>query len=47
MLDEAAKRTVELAAPYSPLPPAIRKDADILGITRTWTFTRADRLTSE
>lgn len=47
MLDEAAKRTVELAAPYSPLPPAIRKDTDILGITRIWIFTRADRLTSE
>lgn len=47
VLDEAARRIVELAAPYSPLPPDIRKDTDILGITRTWTFTRADRLTSE
>ncbi|MDD5329406.1 MAG: TonB family protein [Sulfuricella sp.] len=43
-LDEAAKRIVNLAAPYAPLPEDIRKDTDILGIVRTWTFTRADQL---
>lgn len=47
VLDEAAKRIVELAAPYAPLPPDIRKDTDILNITRTWIFTRADQLASE
>jgi protein TonB len=47
ILDAAAMRIVKLAAPYSPLPPSITKDTDILTITRTWTFTSADRLESE
>ena len=47
VLDEAAKRIVELAAPYAALPDDIRKDTDILSITRTWIFTRADQLASE
>ena len=38
ILDAAAMRIVKLAAPYSPLPPSITKDVDILTITRTWTF---------
>ncbi len=47
ILDAAAMRIVKLAAPYAPLPPDIRKDTDILEITRTWTFTSSDRLESE
>ncbi|MDP2694602.1 MAG: energy transducer TonB [Gallionella sp.] len=47
VLDAAAMRIVKLAAPYSPLPPDIRKDTDILVITRTWTFTSSERLESE
>jgi len=47
VLDTAAMRIVKLAAPYSPLPPDIRKDTDILVITRTWTFTSSERLESE
>jgi protein TonB len=47
ILDAAAMRIVKLAAPYSPLPPSITKDVDILTITRTWSFTPADRLESE
>jgi len=47
ILDAAAMRIVRLAAPYAPLPPDIRKDTDILTITRTWTFTSTDRLESE
>jgi protein TonB len=47
ILDAAAMRIVKLAAPYSPLPPNITKDTDILTITRTWTFTSSDRLESE
>src|SRR6185369_6670153 len=39
VLDDAARRIVQLAAPFSPLPPDITKDVDILHITRTWTFT--------
>ena len=47
ILDAAAIRIVKLAAPYSPLPPDITKDTDILTITRTWTFTPSDTLESE
>ncbi len=47
VLDAAARRIVELAGPYSPLPENIRKDTDILSITRTWIFTSADQLASE
>jgi periplasmic protein TonB len=47
ILDAAAMRIVKLAAPYSPLPPSITKDTDILTITRTWTFTSSDKLESE
>jgi protein TonB len=38
VLDDAAVRIVELAAPYAPLPPDMRADIDILHITRTWKF---------
>jgi len=44
VLDAAAARIVELAAPYAPFPEDMRKKADILSITRTWTFTRSDQL---
>lgn len=38
VLDDAAMRIVELASPYSPFPPHIREETDILHITRTWQF---------
>lgn len=47
VLDAAALRIVRLAAPFSPLPPDITKDTDILVITRTWSFTSSDKLESE
>ena len=47
VLDEAAKRIVELAAPYAVFPEDIKKDTDILSITRTWTFTQEDALSTE
>jgi protein TonB len=47
LLDDAARRIVQLAAPYSKFPESIRKDTDELEITRTWTFTNADRLRSD
>jgi protein TonB len=43
ILDTAAIRIVELAAPYPPFPDDMRKKADVLSITRTWTFTRSDQ----
>jgi protein TonB len=47
ILDAAAMRIVELAAPYAPFPDDMRKKADILSITRTWTFTRSDQLVAD
>ncbi|MGH8763434.1 MAG: energy transducer TonB [Nitrosospira sp.] len=49
ILDEAAIRIVKLAGQngFSPFPPDISRDTDILHITRTWAFTRADELTSQ
>ncbi len=47
ILDEAAQRIVQLASPFAPFPEDIRRDTDILAITRTWTFTRQDQLTSQ
>jgi protein TonB len=47
VLDDAARRIVEMAAPYAPFPDAIRRDTDILEITRTWSFTTSDHLQSE
>ena len=44
ILDAAAVKIVEMAAPYPPFPDDMRKKADILSITRTWTFTRSDQL---
>jgi len=44
VLDEAALRIVRLAAPYASFPEAIRRDTDVLEITRTWTFTSANQL---
>jgi len=38
LLDDAASRIVELAAPFQPFPPEIRKETDLLHITRTWQF---------
>lgn len=47
VLDEAAKRIVQMASPFSPFPPEIRRDTDILEITRTWYFTQGDQVTAK
>ena len=47
ILDEAAKKIVELGAPYAAFPEDIRKEVDILSITRTWTFTKDETLSSQ
>ncbi|MCB5188810.1 TonB family protein [Methylobacillus caricis] len=47
VLDDAARRIVEMAAPYAAFPEDIRKDFDIIGITRTWTFTKEDSLATQ
>ncbi len=38
ILDDAAKRIVKLAAPYSAFPQKLRAEADVIHITRSWEF---------
>lgn len=47
VLDAAAKRIVELGAPYARFPDDVKKEIDVLSITRTWTFTKEDNLATE
>ena len=47
VLDEAARRIVNQAAPFAPFPPEILKEADILHITRTWVFSTTHHLQSQ
>jgi protein TonB len=44
ILDDAARRIVQMASPYAAFPQDIRRDTDIIEITRTWAFTRHDAL---
>jgi protein TonB len=44
ILDAAAIKIVEMAAPYAPFPADIKRDTDVLHITRTWSFTKGDAL---
>ncbi len=44
LLDDAAFRIVRMAAPYGVFPPDIRKDTDLLVITRTWFFGKGDEI---
>lgn len=46
-LDEAAIRSVQLAAPFSPFTAEMRKNIDILEIIRTWKFDPKQQLTSQ
>ena len=46
-LDQAAIRIVRLAAPFERFPDNVRTDTDILHITRTWSFTKADQVVAE
>ncbi len=43
VLDDAAVRIVELSSPYAPFPDQIKKETDILHITRTWQFLNNNR----
>lgn len=46
-LDRAAMRIVRMSAPFDPFPPNLKKDTDVLHITRTWMFTKEDVLQTE
>lgn len=45
VLNSAARRVVQLAAPFAPLPPEVLAETDILAITRTWHFTNNELTT--
>ncbi|MCC9164393.1 energy transducer TonB [Alcaligenes aquatilis] len=45
-LNLAARRIVELAAPFAPLPEHVAPGADVLVITRSWSFTH-DKLSMQ
>jgi protein TonB len=47
VLDQAAIRIVRLAAPFERFPDNVRRDTDIIHITRTWTFARGDQVIAE
>ncbi len=47
ILDDAAKSIVKLGEKYAPFGEDIKKDTDILSITRTWTFTQEDILATQ
>jgi protein TonB len=47
LLDAAAERIVRMAAPYARFPDNIRRDVDVLVITRTWHFEQGDRIMTE
>ncbi len=47
VLDQAAFRIVKMAAPFAVFPDAIRKDTDLLVITRTWFFAQGDKIWTE
>jgi protein TonB len=46
ILDAAAQHIVEMSAPFAPFPADIRKDTDIIYVTRTWTFAPGDQMSS-
>jgi protein TonB len=47
VLDDAARRIVQMSAPFAVFPEDLKRDYDILEITRTWSFTNADRLSAD
>jgi len=47
ILDAAAYRIVQIAAPFAAFPAEIRKDTDLLVITRTWFFAQGDKVWTE
>ena len=44
VLDQAAEKIVKMGAPYARFPDSIKRDTDILVITRTWNFAQGDRV---
>jgi periplasmic protein TonB len=47
ILDAAAFKIVKMASPFAAFPPSIRRDTDLLVITRTWFFSQGDKIWTE
>jgi protein TonB len=47
ILDDAARLIVKMASPFGIFPPDMKRDTDIIVITRTWFFEPGDTLRSE
>ena len=47
VLDDAAFKIVRMGARYAPFPANIRRDTDLLVITRTWFFGQGDKIWTE
>ena len=47
VLDAAAFRIVRMATPFAAFPADIRRDTDLLVITRTWFFGQGDKIWTE
>src|SRR5258706_3429897 len=47
VLDAAAFKIVRMATPFAAVPPNIRRDTDLLVITRTWFFGQGDKIWTE
>jgi protein TonB len=47
VLDAAAYKIVKMATPFAQFPPDIRRDTDLLVITRTWFFGQGDKIWTE
>ena len=47
VLDDAAFRIVRMSEPFPAFPADIRRDTDLLVITRTWFFAQGDKLGTE
>ena len=47
VLDAAAFKIVRMASPFAAFPATIRRDTDLLVITRTWFFSQGDKIWTE
>ncbi len=47
VLDAAAFKIVRMATPFAAFPANIRRDTDLLVITRTWFFGQGDKIWTE
>lgn len=46
VLDDAARRIIELASPFPVFPDKLKREADVIHITRSWVFESSNKLTS-